>query len=34
MPPSRTAAQSDGDAAGFMPLSVADAPGPIEVVTG
>ena len=27
-------AQADGDAAGFTPLSVADAPGPIEVVTG
>jgi diacylglycerol kinase (ATP) len=27
-------AQSDGDAAGFTPLSVTDAPGPIEVVTG
>jgi YegS/Rv2252/BmrU family lipid kinase len=26
--------QTDGDAAGFTPLSVADAPGPIEVVTG
>src|SRR5580658_10114648 len=27
-------AQADGDAAGFTPLSVTDAPGPIEVVTG
>ncbi len=27
-------AQADGDAAGFAPLTVADAPGPIEVVTG
>jgi YegS/Rv2252/BmrU family lipid kinase len=27
-------AQADGDAAGFTPLSVEDAPGPIEVVTG
>ena len=27
-------AQADGDAAGFAPLSVTDAPGPIEVVTG
>jgi YegS/Rv2252/BmrU family lipid kinase len=27
-------AQADGDAAGFTPLSVMDAPGPIEVVTG
>ena len=27
-------AQADGDAAGFTPLRVADAPGPIEVVTG
>ena len=26
-------AQTDGDPAGFTPLSVADAPGPIEVVT-
>jgi len=26
--------QADGDAAGFTPLSVADATGPIEVVTG
>jgi len=28
------AAQADGDAAGFAPLSVADAPGPIEVIVG
>jgi YegS/Rv2252/BmrU family lipid kinase len=27
-------AQADGDACGFAPLSVADAPGPIAVVTG
>jgi diacylglycerol kinase (ATP) len=27
-------AQADGDAAGFTPLSVTDAPGPIEVVIG
>jgi diacylglycerol kinase (ATP) len=27
-------AQADGDAAGFAPLSVADAPGPIAVVVG
>ena len=27
-------AQADGDAAGFSPLSVADAPAPIHVVTG
>jgi diacylglycerol kinase family enzyme len=27
-------AQADGDAAGFAPLSVMDAPGPIEVVVG
>jgi diacylglycerol kinase (ATP) len=27
-------AQADGDAAGFTPLTVTDAPGPIEVVTG
>ncbi len=27
-------AQADGDAAGFSPLSVADAPAPIQVVTG
>jgi diacylglycerol kinase (ATP) len=27
-------AQADGDAAGFTPLSITDAPGPIEVVTG
>lgn len=27
-------AQADGDFAGFTPLSVTDAPGPIEVVTG
>lgn len=27
-------AQADGDAVGFTPLHVADAPGPIEVVTG
>jgi diacylglycerol kinase family enzyme len=26
--------QADGDAAGFTPLSIADAAGPIEVVTG
>jgi len=25
--------RADGDAAGFTPLSVADAPEPIEVVT-
>lgn len=28
------AAQADGDAAGFTPLSVTDAPGPIPVVVG
>jgi diacylglycerol kinase (ATP) len=27
-------AQADGDACGFAPLSVADAPGPIAVVVG
>jgi diacylglycerol kinase (ATP) len=27
-------AQADGDAAGFAPLSVSDAPGPIQVVVG
>jgi diacylglycerol kinase (ATP) len=27
-------AQADGDAAGYTPLSVTDAPGPIEIVTG